>query len=297
MDSFITYSFDTIKKIQLAELKTRDEIIKSFFRDNVALIKDLIVNERFNSNLSQLAKIFDFNNDGKYSFDDIEFLKTNINDLNVSLKLMKASFLLIDTFSQINEIKLNHDTVVEFARRFASIAIILPLTNNINELNSWLSIETNRETITLLIQNIYSIIASSDKMQSVAQETIGDIPCLAFLCNKNNKKVSFEDQYKLQLDSLKSDLNTKLSSVVEEKKEAFESKITEVKTAAESAVAIAESKVVEVQNAAESAVAIAESKVAEVQTAAESAVAIAESTITAEVINVVINDQVDFSDL
>lgn len=174
MNSFLDLVNSSIKDIANGKINSYEQVLKSFFSDNKELMEQLITSRTFKNNLSLLSKLFDFNNDGAYNMQDIEFIRNNINRIEISMKLMQAATLTIETLNEISNLKLDKDIFEELSRRLTAVVIILPLcstADSINVFREWLNTElstgeTHKEIMILLLQNIYAIVASSKNLNN-----------------------------------------------------------------------------------------------------------------------------------
>ena len=123
---------------------------------------DGIDNKIIDDNIAKISRCFDLNGDGTLDFKDLEYLK-NL-DLSSIIKIVNATRYFIEIIETLQEINFTVQQKINLVYRIIIYAVLLSLTNNLDNFKSWLNSNNNRQTLIECLELINTTLTGTTQI-------------------------------------------------------------------------------------------------------------------------------------
>ena len=151
-------------------------------------IKDLIFDKSFklpanfcsSKEFDLIISCFNFNGDDKVDSSDFEFLKNHISDLDISLKLVRATTLIVGQAASLQNIQLGQEELIDSVIRIILYGVLYISASRSDEFIKWATTvikrenyqTTNEDILFDILTNLIVYIKSVGSIKTMAASVI-----------------------------------------------------------------------------------------------------------------------------
>lgn len=127
-------------------------------------------NPTFTKYIGKLSSCFDLNNDGKYTNEDLEYLKQM--DMVTIMKIINAAAYLSQMMKETGTLNLSKEQFIMFTYKTVVYALMVPLALKNDGFKVWLKRDRNQELLVQSLETLQNVLESSEVMNNVATNVL-----------------------------------------------------------------------------------------------------------------------------
>jgi hypothetical protein len=180
-----SHKFDSfIQKISTPDKLSKDEIFKILF-DGIILPLTGKSKDTFDTYIKKLSLVFDFNGDGCFDENDLEYFKTqDVPQIIYScIQVIKTLYVVSENVFQVH---LSKDNVIDISYRIIVYTLFLPLSENEN-FRAFIRKPNGQTILSSILDTLYIAVSTSAVVSNTVEEAVDYIANELNCCGCCNK--------------------------------------------------------------------------------------------------------------